>query len=160
MKRLALALACACSLPVAARADLKVCATCGVRAIGVAQAFRPANAAQANPANNTLTAVPGIKVGSFTLPGGTTGCTVILVDGEGVPGGVSQRGGAPGTRETDLLNPLNMVDKVNAVVLSGGSAFGLDGHGQVARGASHRLGRARDQGTDCPGGHPLRPADR
>ena len=51
---------------------------------------------------------------------------MILVDGEGVPGGVSQRGGAPGTRETDLLNPLNMVDKVNAVVLSGGSAFGLD----------------------------------
>jgi L-aminopeptidase/D-esterase-like protein len=51
---------------------------------------------------------------------------VVLVDGEGVPGGVSQRGGAPGTRETDLLSPLNMVDKVNAVVLSGGSAFGLD----------------------------------
>ena len=76
--------------------------------------------------NTTITAVDGLKVGSFTLPGGTTGCTVILVDGEGVPGGVSQRGGAPGTRETDLLNPLNMVDKVNAVVLSGGSAFGLD----------------------------------
>jgi L-aminopeptidase/D-esterase-like protein len=67
-----------------------------------------------------------LTVGSYTLPGGTTGCTVILVEGEGVPGGVSQRGGAPGTRETDLLNPLNMVDKVNAVVLSGGSAFGLD----------------------------------
>ena len=80
----------------------------------------------AQPDNATITAVDGIKVGSFTLPGGTTGCTVILVDGEGVPGGVSQRGGAPGTRETDLLNPLNMVDKVNAVVLSGGSAFGLD----------------------------------
>ena len=95
----------------------------------VVRAFRPAvfAAAQtADPANTTLTAVDGIKVGSFTLPGGTTGCTVILVDGEGVPGGVSQRGGAPGTRETDLLNPLNMVDKVNAVVLSGGSAFGLD----------------------------------
>ena len=80
----------------------------------------------AQPANSTITAVDGIKVGSVTLPGGTTGCTVILVDGEGVPGGVSQRGGAPGTRETDLLNPLNMVDKVNAIVLSGGSAFGLD----------------------------------
>jgi L-aminopeptidase/D-esterase-like protein len=80
----------------------------------------------AQHANDTITAVDGIKVGSFTLPGGTTGCTVILVDGEGVTGGVSQRGGAPGTRETDLLNPLNMVDKVNAVVLSGGSAFGLD----------------------------------
>ena len=51
---------------------------------------------------------------------------MILVDGDGATGGVSQRGGAPGTRETDLLDPSNMVDKVNAVVLSGGSAFGLD----------------------------------
>jgi L-aminopeptidase/D-esterase-like protein len=76
--------------------------------------------------NDTLTAVDGLKVGSHTLPGGTTGCTVILVGGDGAPGGVAQRGGAPGTRETDLLNPLNMVDKVNALVLSGGSAFGLD----------------------------------
>jgi L-aminopeptidase/D-esterase-like protein len=73
-----------------------------------------------------LTEVQGIKVGSFTLSERPTGCTVILVDGEGVPGGVSQRGGAPGTRETDLLDPMNMVDKVNAVVLSGGSAYGLD----------------------------------
>jgi len=72
-----------------------------------------------------LTEVHGIKVGHHTLAERPTGCTVILVDGEGVPGGVSQRGGAPGTRETDLLNPLNMVDKVNAVVLSGGSAYGL-----------------------------------
>jgi L-aminopeptidase/D-esterase-like protein len=87
----------------------------------------PSEVAQGfSPANTTLTAVDGIKVGSYTLPGGTTGCTVILVDGEGVPGGISQRGGAPGTRETDLLNPLNMVDKINAIVLSGGSAFGLD----------------------------------
>ena len=80
----------------------------------------------ASDANQTLTAVGGLKVGSHTLPGGTTGCTVILVDGNGAPGGVAQRGGAPGTRETDLLSPLNMVDKVNAIVLSGGSAFGLD----------------------------------
>jgi L-aminopeptidase/D-esterase-like protein len=72
-----------------------------------------------------LTAVDGIRVGHHTLAERPTGCTVILVDGDAV-GGVSQRGGAPGTRETDLLNPLNMVDKVNAVVLSGGSAFGLD----------------------------------
>jgi L-aminopeptidase/D-esterase-like protein len=83
-------------------------------------------AARASARNTTLTAVEGLKVGSYTLPGGTTGCTVVLVDGEGVAGGVSQRGGAPGTRETDLLNPLNMVDKINAIVLSGGSAFGLD----------------------------------
>ncbi|MFM8532022.1 MAG: P1 family peptidase, partial [Acidimicrobiia bacterium] len=78
------------------------------------------------PANTTLTAVPGIKVGHHTLTERPTGCTVIMVDGDGATGGVAQRGGAPGTRETDLLDPANMVDKVNAVVLSGGSAFGLD----------------------------------
>ena len=60
-------------------------------------------------ANRTLTAVPGVKVGHFTLSERPTGCTVVLVDGDAV-GGVSQRGGAPGTRETDLLDPLNMVD--------------------------------------------------
>jgi L-aminopeptidase/D-esterase-like protein len=75
--------------------------------------------------NRTLTAVAGIKVGHHTLTERPTGCTVILTEGD-VVGGVSQRGGAPGTRETDLLNPLNLVDKVNAVVLAGGSAFGLD----------------------------------
>jgi L-aminopeptidase/D-esterase-like protein len=77
------------------------------------------------PAAFGLTAVEGIKVGHFTLSERPTGCTVILVDGDAV-GGVSQRGGAPGTRETDLLNPLNIVDKVNAVVFAGGSAFGLE----------------------------------
>lgn len=80
----------------------------------------------AGPDPRGLTAVDGLKVGSITLAERPTGCTVILVDGEGAVGGVSQRGGAPGTRETDLLDPGNMVDKVNAVVLSGGSAFGLD----------------------------------
>ena len=75
----------------------------------------------------------GIKVGHFTLTERPTGCTVILVDGDGAVGGVSQRGGAPGTRETNLLDPLNMVDKVNAVVLSGGSAFGLDAAQGVVR---------------------------
>ncbi|HJZ70252.1 MAG TPA: P1 family peptidase [Vicinamibacterales bacterium] len=82
--------------------------------------------AQAPPrATFGLTAVEGLKVGHHTLAERPTGCTVILVDGDAV-GGVSQRGGAPGTRETDLLNPLNMVDKVNAIVLAGGSAFGLE----------------------------------
>ncbi|HEY7292750.1 MAG TPA: P1 family peptidase [Vicinamibacterales bacterium] len=76
--------------------------------------------------NNTITAVDGIKVGHHTLSERPTGCTVILADGDGAVGGVSQRGGAPGTRETDLLDPLNMVEKVNAIVLAGGSAFGLD----------------------------------
>ena len=80
-----------------------------------------------------LTEVHGIKVGSVTLTERPTGCTVVLVDGEGVPGGVSQRGGAPGTSETDLLHPLNMVDKVNAIVLAGGSAYGLDARIGVVR---------------------------
>ncbi|MBA3269594.1 MAG: P1 family peptidase, partial [Acidobacteria bacterium] len=80
-----------------------------------------------------LSDVAGIKVGHHTLTERPTGCTVILVDGEGAVGAVSQRGGAPGTRETDLLDPANMVDKVNAVVLSGGSAYGLDAAQGVVR---------------------------
>ena len=83
-------------------------------------------------ANRTLTAVPGIRVGHHTLTERPTGCTAILVDGDAV-GGVAQMGGAPGTRETDLLHPLNLVDKVNAIVLAGGSAFGLDAASGVVR---------------------------
>src|SRR5678815_1156968 len=67
----------------------------------------PALQPQRHETNATLTAVPGIKVGHFTLAERPTGCTVILVDGDAV-GGVSQQGGAPGTRETDLLDPLNI----------------------------------------------------
>ena len=84
-------------------------------------------------ASRGLTDVPGIKVGHHTLTERPTGCTVILVDGDGAVGGVSQRGGAPGTSETDLLDPLNVVEKVNAVVLSGGSAYGLDARQGVVR---------------------------
>ena len=80
-----------------------------------------------------LTDVEGLRVGHVTLTERPTGCTVVLVDGQGVPGGVSQRGAAPGTRETDLLDPLNLVDKVNAIVLSGGSAYGLDAAQGVVR---------------------------
>lgn len=87
----------------------------------------------ANGAAKGLTEVQGIKVGHHTLTARPTGCTVVLVDGEGAVGGVSQRGGAPGTRETALLDPLNTVDKVNAVVLSGGSAYGLDAAQGVVR---------------------------
>jgi L-aminopeptidase/D-esterase-like protein len=83
--------------------------------------------------NNTLTAVDGVRVGHFTLSERPTGCTAIVLDGEGAVGGVSQRGGAPGTRETDLLDPLNMVDRVNAISLAGGSAFGLDAATGVVR---------------------------
>lgn len=83
--------------------------------------------------NKGLTDVEGLRVGHHTLTERPTGCTVVLIDGEGAPGGVSQRGAAPGTRETDLLDPLNMVDKVNAVVLAGGSAYGLDAAQGVVR---------------------------
>ena len=91
--------------------------------------------AQSTPASRGkgLTEVEGLKVGQITLTERPTGCTVVLVDGQGVPGGVSQRGGAPGTRETDLLDPLNLVDKVNAIVLAGGSAYGLDAAQGVVR---------------------------
>jgi L-aminopeptidase/D-esterase-like protein len=92
-----------------------------------------ATLAASTASNKGLTAVEGIRVGHHTVAGRPTGCTVVLVDGEGAVGGVSQRGGAPGTRETDLLGPLNAVDKVNAVVLSGGSAYGLDAAQGVVR---------------------------
>lgn len=72
-----------------------------------------------------ITDVTGIKVGHFTDPRRPTGCTVVLYEA-GAVAGVDVRGSAPGTRETDLLKPTNLVDKVNAIVLSGGSAFGLD----------------------------------
>jgi L-aminopeptidase/D-esterase-like protein len=73
----------------------------------------------------SVTDVAGIKVGHFTDSRRPTGCTVILCE-EGAVGGVDVRGAAPGTRETDLLNPINTVQQVHAVVLAGGSAFGLD----------------------------------
>ena len=73
---------------------------------------------------NAITDVPGIKVGHATNLEALTGCTVVLCEG-GAVGGVDVRGLAPGTRETDLLRPGNLVKKVHAVLLSGGSAFGL-----------------------------------
>lgn len=75
--------------------------------------------------NNAITDVPGIEVGQAHDPEALTGVTVILCR-KGAVGGVDVRGGAPGTRETDLLAPLNLVQKVHAVVLAGGSAFGLE----------------------------------
>ena len=76
---------------------------------------------------NTLTDVPGLRVGHVTRtePGWLTGTTVVLAPDGGAVAGVDVRGGAPGTRETDLLDPRNLVDRVDAVVLTGGSAFGL-----------------------------------
>jgi L-aminopeptidase/D-esterase-like protein len=72
-----------------------------------------------------VTDVPGIRVGHAQDNEALTGCTVILCE-EGAVGGVDQRGGAPGTRETDLLHPMHLVHHVHAIVLAGGSAFGLD----------------------------------
>jgi L-aminopeptidase/D-esterase-like protein len=74
--------------------------------------------------HGTLTDVAGIAVGHWTNLEAGTGCTVILCP-PGTVGGVDVRGSAPGTRETDLLNPINLVQHVDAIVLSGGSAFGL-----------------------------------
>lgn len=86
--------------------------------------------------------IPGVKVGHHTLSERPTGCTVILVE-SGAVAGADVRGGAPGTRETDLLKPVNSVERVHAVVLSGGSAFGLD----AAAGVMQYL-EERDVGYD------------
>ena len=80
-----------------------------------------------------ITMVHGIKVGHAESQTARTGVTVVMCRDEGAIGGVSVRGAAPGTRETDLLKPGNLVENVNAVVLSGGSAFGLDAAGGVMR---------------------------
>lgn len=82
--------------------------------------------------NNAITDVPGIEVGQAQDDEALTGCTVVLCR-KGAVAGVDVRGSAPGTRETDLLAPINLIDKVHAVVLAGGSAFGLDAAGGVMR---------------------------
>lgn len=82
--------------------------------------------------HNSITDIPGIKVGHATDEEAVTGCTVVLCEA-GAVGGVDQRGGAPGTRETDALHPMHLVDRVHAIVLSGGSAFGLDSASGVVR---------------------------
>ncbi|MHC1578773.1 MAG: P1 family peptidase [Dehalococcoidia bacterium] len=79
-----------------------------------------------------LTDVPGFKVGHYTDKAAASGCTVILCEQGAVPG-VDVSGSSPGTRETDLLRPGNLVEKVQAVLLSGGSAFGLDAAAGVMR---------------------------
>jgi L-aminopeptidase/D-esterase-like protein len=83
--------------------------------------------------HNAITDVPGIRVGHVTDREAMTGCTVVLCPKGGAVGGVDQRGGAPGTRETDLLRPMHLVQRVHAVMLAGGSAFGLDTAGGVVR---------------------------
>ena len=94
----------------------------------------PAPAAQRH---RGLTAVAGIEVGHHTLAARPTGCTVVLTRA-GAVAGVDVRGGAPGTRETDLLDPARTVQQVHAIVLAGGSAFGLDAAAGVVRYLSER----------------------
>ena len=97
--------------------------------------------------------VPGVSVGHWTDGEAATGCTVILTTGGSV-GGVAVRGGSPGTRETDLLDPIRRVDRVHAVLLSGGSAFGL----AAASGVQQWL-EERGIGFDAPHGPvPIVPA--
>lgn len=82
--------------------------------------------------NGTITDVPGIIVGQAENLEALTGCTIIICK-KGATGGVDQRGGAPGTRETDAIKPMHLVDKLHAVVLSGGSAYGLDASSGVMK---------------------------
>jgi len=94
--------------------------------------------------SGSITDVGNLRVGHFTDQRKPTGCTVVLFD-KGAVAGVDVRGSAPGTRETDLLNPMNTVERVNAIVLSGGSAFGLDSASGVMRyleehGQGYRVG--------------------
>ncbi|OYU32473.1 MAG: peptidase S58 [Comamonadaceae bacterium PBBC2] len=85
-----------------------------------------------NTATGSIVDVPGLQVGHFTHSQRLTGCSVVLAP-QGAVGAVDVRGAAPGTRETDLLDPSNLVEKVHAVLLSGGSAFGLDAASGVMR---------------------------
>jgi L-aminopeptidase/D-esterase-like protein len=79
---------------------------------------------------NAITDVPGIEVGHASDFKALTGCTVVLF-GEGAIGGVDIRGAATGTRQIDALNPIHIVDKIHALLLTGGSSFGLDAAGGV-----------------------------
>ena len=101
-------------------------------------------------ATNTLVDVPGFKVGHATNLDAATGCTAIICPPKTV-GGVDVRGGAPGTRETDLLKPQNHVAEVSAVVLSGGSAFGLaSAQGVVQYLEEHEMGYRSGTGFLVP----------
>ncbi len=96
-----------------------------------AASIAPALAFDAAP-RTSITDVGGLRVGHFTDSRRPTGCTVVIFERNTVAG-VDVRGSAPGSRETDLLNPVNTVQSVNAILLSGGSAYGLDAAGGVMR---------------------------
>src|SRR5216683_4368769 len=95
-------------------------------------ALAMARSAVAEEAAGGITDVQGIRVGHFTDSRRPTGCTVLIFD-KGATAGVDVRGSAPGTRETDLLSPTNSVQQVQAILLSGGSAYGLDAASGVVR---------------------------
>ena len=100
-----------------------------------ASALLPATTGVAQPMrrlSGTITDVSGLEVGHFTETRRPTGCSVILAR-SGATAGVDVRGAAPGTRETDLLDPSNLVEKIHAILLSGGSAYGLDAATGVMR---------------------------
>ncbi len=84
-------------------------------------------------ATDSITDIAGIRVGHWTNRRAATGCTVVLAPPEGAVAGVDVRGGAPGTRETDLLRPGSFAERANALLLTGGSAFGLDAATGVMR---------------------------
>lgn len=88
--------------------------------------------ARADEVRNSIVDVGGIRVGHYTDSRRPTGCTVVIFDRPAVAG-VDVRGSAPGSRETDLLNPVNTVQTVNAILLAGGSAYGLDAASGVMR---------------------------
>ncbi len=100
--------------------------------VAIAFAAIAMRVSHAQQGNLTLTAVPGIKVGHHTIAERPTGCTAILVE-NGASAGVDVRGAAPASAETDLLKPVNLVQQVFAIALSGGSAFGLDARSGIVR---------------------------
>jgi L-aminopeptidase/D-esterase-like protein len=97
-----------------------------------------------------LTAVAGLRVGQYTLTERPTGCTVVVVDGDGAIGSYAQRGGAPGTRDTELLNPVNSVEQINGIFLSGGSAYGTSVADGVVRYFEEKKTGYRIAGTVVP----------
>ncbi|TKT74568.1 P1 family peptidase [Aquamicrobium sp. LC103] len=114
----------------------------GKGAVGLGAASFLANGAAASSSSDedtvpplmggSIVDVPGVKLGHHTLSSRPTGCTVLLCE-EGAVAGVDVRGSAPGTRETDLLDPINAVQQVQAILLSGGSAYGLEAATGVMR---------------------------
>jgi L-aminopeptidase/D-esterase-like protein len=115
------------------RRELQADATAVAAFASAEQSSRDASAqSTAAATHSAITDVAGVSVGHFTDSRRPTGCTVIIT-ADGATAGVDVRGSAPGTRETDLLDPTNLVDQVHAIVLSGGSSFGLESAAGVVR---------------------------